>query len=163
MDYPLLNVFLTMLWFFLWIMWLMLLFHVVADIFRDDALSGWGKAGWTLTVCALPFLGVLAYLVARGRGMGERELRRAQDRERAFRAYVQQAAAQEPRTQGTQPQGTQPQEPRRRETRTAGSQARGTGTQGAKADELGRLAALHDRGAITDAEYEQAKSKVLTN
>ncbi|MCF1594273.1 SHOCT domain-containing protein [Streptomyces muensis] len=132
MDYPLLDVFWTMLWFFLWIMWLMLLFRVVADIFRDDALGGWGKAGWTLTVCVLPFLGILGYLVARGRGMGERELNRAQDRERAFRAYVRQAAAPEPRTPGT------------------------------KADELGRLAALHDRGAITDAEYERAKSRVLT-
>ncbi|MDF3146400.1 MULTISPECIES: SHOCT domain-containing protein [unclassified Streptomyces] len=137
MDYPLLNVFLTMLWFFLWIMWLMLLFRVVGDIFRDDALSGWGKAGWTLTVCVLPFLGVFVYLIARGRGMGEREMRRAQDRERAFRAYVQQAAA--------------------------APAAPGPKTPGVKADELGRLAALHDRGAITDAEYEQAKSKVLTS
>jgi putative oligomerization/nucleic acid binding protein/phospholipase D-like protein len=133
MDYPLLDVFLTMLWFFLWIMWFMLLFRVIGDIFRDDALSGWGKAGWTLLVCALPFAGVLVYLVARGRGMGERELRRAQDQERAFRAYVQQAAEPGPKTPGT----------------------------GTKADELGRLAALHDRGAISDAEYERAKAKVL--
>ncbi len=133
MDYPLLDVFLTMLWFFLWIMWFMLLFRVVADIFRDDALSGWGKAGWTLSVCALPFVGVLAYLVVRGRGMGERELRRARDQERAFRAYVQEAAAPGPTAPGT----------------------------GTKADELGRLAALHDRGDITDAEYERAKAKVL--
>lgn len=133
MDYPLLDVFLTMLWFFLWIMWIMLLFRVIVDIFRDDTHSGLGKAGWTLTVCVLPFLGVFVYLIARGRGMGERELRQAQDRERAFRAYVQEAAA-EPAPK----------------------------TPGAKADELGKLAALHDKGAITDAEYERAKSKVLT-
>lgn len=130
MDYPLLNVFLTMLWFFVWILWLMLLFRVVGDIFRDDALSGWGKAGWTLMVCALPYLGVLVYLIARGRGMGEREMRRARAQEQAFRSYVQQAAT----------------------TPTAGA---------TKADELGRLAALHDQGAITDAEYERAKTKVL--
>ncbi|MFD0003431.1 SHOCT domain-containing protein [Streptomyces sp. R11] len=132
MDYPLLDVFLTMLWFFLWIMWIMLLVRVVMDIFRDDALSGWAKAGWTLMVCVLPFLGVFVYLIARGRGMGERELRMAQDRERAFRSYVQEAAAPRPKAPG------------------------------AKADELGKLAALHDKGDITDAEYEQAKSKVLT-
>ncbi|WP_031476218.1 SHOCT domain-containing protein [Streptomyces bicolor] len=138
MDYPLLEVFVTMLWFFLWIMWFMLLFRVVGDVFRDDALSGWAKAGWTLTVCVLPFLGVFTYLIVRGRGMGERELRRAQDREQAFRAYVRQAAAE-------------------------GPGARGAKAPGAKADELGRLAALHDRGAITDAEYEQAKSRVLTS
>lgn len=130
MDYPLLNVFLTMLWFFVWILWLMLLFRVVGDIFRDDALSGWAKAGWTLLVCALPYLGVLVYLIARGRGMGEREMRRARAQEQAFRSYVQQAAA----------------------TPTAGA---------TKADELGRLAALHDQGAITDTEYERAKAKVL--
>ncbi|MFF4804406.1 SHOCT domain-containing protein [Streptomyces sp. NPDC001351] len=131
MDYPLLNVFLTMLWFFVWILWLMLLFRVIGDVFRDDALSGWAKAGWTLMVCALPYLGVLVYLIARGRGMGEREMRRVQAQERAFRTYVQQTAATGP---------------------TAGA---------TKADELGRLAALHDQGAITDDEYERAKSKVL--
>jgi hypothetical protein len=129
MDYPLLNVFLTMLWFFLWIMWFMLLFRVIGDVFRDDTLSGWGKAGWTLTVCVLPFLGVLVYLIVRGRGMGEREMRRAQAQEQAFRSYVRKAA---------------------------GPEVRGT-----KADELGKLAALHDQGAISDAEYEQAKSRVL--
>jgi hypothetical protein len=131
MDYPLLDVFLTMLWFFLWIMWIMLLVRVVVDVFRDDTLSGWGKAGWTLMVCVLPFLGVFVYLIARGRGMGQRELRLAQDRDRAFRAYVQEAAAPQTRAPS------------------------------AKADELGKLAALHDKGAITDTEYEQAKSKVL--
>ncbi|MCD9874833.1 SHOCT domain-containing protein [Streptomyces guryensis] len=131
MDYPLLDVFLTMLWFFLWILWFMLLFRVIGDVFRDDTLSGWGKAGWTLLVCALPYLGVLVYLIARGRGMGEREMRRARAQEQAFRSYVQETAA------GPKPQG-------------------------AKADQLGTLAALHDRGAITDAEYEHAKKKVLT-
>jgi len=131
MDFPLLDAFLTMLWFFLWILWFMLLFRVVGDVFRDDTLSGWGKAGWTLLVCALPYLGVLVYLVARGRGMGEREMRRARAQEQAFRSYVQDAAATGPKPQG------------------------------AKADQLGTLAALHDKGAITDAEYEQAKNKVL--
>src|SRR5690606_32247369 len=69
-DYPLLNIFLTMMWFFLWILWLMLLFRVIVDIFRDDALSGWAKAGWSIFVIVLPLLGVFVYLVARGKGMG---------------------------------------------------------------------------------------------
>ncbi|HKS49658.1 MAG TPA: SHOCT domain-containing protein [Amycolatopsis sp.] len=93
-SYPLLNLFLTMLWFFLWILWLMLLFRVIVDIFRDDELSGWGKAGWMIFVCVLPFLGIFVYLIARGRGMGERELRHAQAKEREFRAYVRGAAAE---------------------------------------------------------------------
>src|SRR5690349_19131340 len=86
-SYPLLNLFLTMLWFFLWILWFILLFRVIVDIFRDDDLGGWGKAGWMIFVCVLPFLGIFVYLIARGRGMGERELRRAQRQEQAFREY----------------------------------------------------------------------------
>ncbi|MEO3793204.1 SHOCT domain-containing protein [Nonomuraea sp. B10E15] len=73
-DYPLLNIFLTMMWFFLWVLWLMLLFQIIIDIFRDDRLSGWGKAGWSIFVIVLPLLGALVYLIARGKGMGEREL-----------------------------------------------------------------------------------------
>lgn len=81
MDYPLLNVFLTMMWFFLWILWLMLLFHVIADIFRDDTLGGWAKAGWAVFVVVLPFLGVFVYLIVRGKAMGEREVARERHRE----------------------------------------------------------------------------------
>ncbi|MFG2981810.1 SHOCT domain-containing protein [Streptomyces sp. NPDC048258] len=91
-DYPLLNMFWTMMLIFLWVLWFMLLFRVIGDIFRDDDLSGWGKAGWTVFVILLPFLGVFVYLIARGRGMGERELRRAQDQEQAFRSYVRESA-----------------------------------------------------------------------
>lgn len=74
MDYPLLNLFLTMMWIFLWALWFTLIFQVVLDVFRDDTLGGWAKAAWTVLVVVLPFVGVLAYLVARGRGMGAREL-----------------------------------------------------------------------------------------
>ncbi|MED7947701.1 SHOCT domain-containing protein [Streptomyces sp. BE20] len=92
-DYPLLNIFWTMLWFFLWILWFMLLFRIIADLFRDDSLSGWAKAGWAVFVVLLPFLGVFVYLIARGRGMGERELSRAQQSEERFRTYVRDTAA----------------------------------------------------------------------
>ncbi|MFE9630067.1 SHOCT domain-containing protein [Streptomyces sp. NPDC006463] len=91
-DYPLLNAFWTMMIFFLWILWFMLLFRVIGDVFRDDGLSGWGKAGWTIFVILVPFLGVFVYLIARGRGMGERELMRAQQQEQAFRSYVRESA-----------------------------------------------------------------------
>src|SRR5437879_1307850 len=60
-DYPLLSAFWTMLVFFLWIMWFVLLFRIIVDIFRDDSLGGWAKAGWLLFVIVLPFLGVLVY------------------------------------------------------------------------------------------------------
>ncbi|WP_328929124.1 SHOCT domain-containing protein [Streptomyces sp. NBC_00190] len=91
-DYPLLNAFWTMMIFFLWILWFMLLFRVIGDVFRDDGLSGWGKAGWTVFVILVPFLGVFVYLIARGRGMGEREMQRAQQQEQAFRSYVRESA-----------------------------------------------------------------------
>ncbi|OIJ68905.1 SHOCT domain-containing protein [Streptomyces mangrovisoli] len=134
MDYPLLNAFMTMLWFFLWVMWFVLLFRIIGDVFRDDSMSGWGKAGWTIFVCVVPFLGCFVYLIARGRGMGERDRRQMQEQEQAFRSYVQQAAADTPAPTG--PSHT---------------------------DELIRLAGLHDHGDITDAEYEQAKAKVLAS
>ncbi|WP_329376945.1 SHOCT domain-containing protein [Streptomyces sp. NBC_01351] len=91
-DYPLLNMFWTMMLCFFWVLWFMLLFRVIGDIFRDDGLNGWGKAGWTVFVILLPFLGVFVYLIARGRGMGEREMKRAQQHEKAFRSYVQESA-----------------------------------------------------------------------
>jgi hypothetical protein len=130
-DYPLLDAFLTMMWFFLWVLWFMLLFKVITDVFRDDQLSGWGKAGWTLFVCVLPYLGVLVYLIARGKGMGKRDVQQAQAQEREFRSYVRQAATETPTPKTN------------------------------KADELAKLAGLHDHGDITDAEYETAKAKVL--
>ncbi len=91
-DFPLLNMFWTMMLCFLWVLWFMLLFRVIGDIFRDDEMNGWGKALWTFFVIVLPYLGVFVYLIARGRGMGERELRRAHRQEQAFRSYVRESA-----------------------------------------------------------------------
>ena len=68
-DYPLLGAFWATLWIFLWILWLFLVFRIFTDVYRDDSLSGWAKAGWTIFLIILPFLGVLIYLLARGRGM----------------------------------------------------------------------------------------------
>ncbi|MCY0930738.1 SHOCT domain-containing protein [Streptomyces sp. H27-H1] len=91
-DYPLLNLFWTMLWLFLWVMWFFLLFKVITDIFRDHELHGWGKAGWLILVLLLPYIGVFVYLIVRGRGMGKRDVKVAQEREQAFQDYVQKAA-----------------------------------------------------------------------
>ncbi|MFD4913862.1 SHOCT domain-containing protein [Streptomyces virginiae] len=92
-DYPLLNIFWTMLYLFLWIMWFFLLFKIITDIFRDHSLGGWGKAGWLIFVILLPFLGVFVYLIARGKSMGERDIKQVQENEAAFRSYVQKTAA----------------------------------------------------------------------
>ena len=91
-DYPLLGLFWTMLWFFLWFAWLMLLFRVFADIFRSKDMGGFAKALWSIFVIFLPFLGVLIYVIARGHKMTERDIADAQRNEAAFRSYVQDAA-----------------------------------------------------------------------
>lgn len=91
-DYPLLGVFWTMLMFFLWFAWLMLLFRIFGDIFRDSELSGWGKALWSIFVIILPLLGTLIYLIARGDGMARRDLKQAQEAEAAFKDYVRTTA-----------------------------------------------------------------------
>ena len=91
-DYPLLSAFWTMLVFFLWIMWFVLLFRVVMDIFRDDDLSGWAKAGWLVFTIVLPFLGVFVYVIARGKNMGRREITQARAQQEAFDSYVRETA-----------------------------------------------------------------------
>ena len=91
-DYPLLEVFWTMLWFFLWIGWLLLLFRTFGDIFRSRDLGGVAKALWTIFVIVVPFLGVFIYLIARGGKMVEHDMQQAQARDEAFRSYVQDAA-----------------------------------------------------------------------
>jgi hypothetical protein len=90
-NFPLLNVFLTMLWFFLFIVWLMLLFRVFADIFRSD-MGGVAKALWVVLVIVFPYAGVLAYLIARGPKMAQREMAAAEVQDEAVRDYIRSAA-----------------------------------------------------------------------
>ena len=92
MQYPLLDIFLTMLWFFLWVLWIFLLVRVIMDIFRSRDLSGAAKAGWLIFTIVLPLVGVLVYLVVRGGTMADREVQQAQAQEEAFRSYVRDAA-----------------------------------------------------------------------
>ena len=91
-DYPLLNVFWTMLAFFLFFIWIWLLITVIADIFRSHDLSGGVKALWLIFIIFLPYLGVFIYLIARGGKMQEHAVGDAQNRDAAFRSYVQEAA-----------------------------------------------------------------------
>lgn len=125
-TYPLLNTFWTILYFFAFFLWLMILFRVIWDIFRSHDLGGLGKAGWLLFILILPFLGVFVYVVARGGSMHERDTRIAQSQDQALRSWAQQAAG-------------------------------GPST----ADELTKLADLRSKGAITDAEFDRAKTKIL--
>jgi type VI protein secretion system component VasK len=92
-NYPLLNLFWTMLWFFLFIAWIWLLIALLTDIFRSRDLSGWVKALWTLFIIITPLVGALVYLIARGAGMADRSAKEYQAREQAFRDYVKDAAS----------------------------------------------------------------------
>ena len=91
-DYPLLGIFWTMLWFFLWFAWIVILIRVFADIFRSKDMGGFAKALWSIFVILVPFLGVFVYLIARGHHMAERDIADAQSREQAFQSYVKDVA-----------------------------------------------------------------------
>jgi predicted PurR-regulated permease PerM len=91
-DYPLLGFFWSMLIIFLWIAWLMLLFRIIADVFRNRDMSGVAKAFWLLFIIFLPFLGVCIYLIANGQDMANRDLAQMQAQQEAFDAYVKTTA-----------------------------------------------------------------------
>ena len=91
-QYPILDFFLTMLYFFLFIIWIWLLITVFVDIFRSHDMGGGAKALWVIFVIILPFLGVFVYLIARGDKMHERAAKDAAQQQKAFDQYVKQAA-----------------------------------------------------------------------
>jgi Short C-terminal domain/Phospholipase_D-nuclease N-terminal len=91
-DYPFLDVFWTMLIFFVWILWIWLLFTVFADLFRRHDISGWVKTAWIVFVILLPFLGVFVYLITQNVGMTERQLQRTRAQQEQFDDYVRQTA-----------------------------------------------------------------------
>ena len=84
------QVFWSMLWFFLFFIWIWLLIVVFSDIFRSHDLGGWAKALWVIFVILLPYLGVFVYLIARGHKMSEHAAAAAKQQDEAFRQYVQQ-------------------------------------------------------------------------
>jgi len=88
-SYPLLGVFWSMLWFFLFIVWIWLLIVIFADIFRSQDIGGFAKALWVIFIIILPFLGVFVYLIARGGKMQEHAVQQAKDQDQAMRAYIQ--------------------------------------------------------------------------
>jgi ABC-type multidrug transport system fused ATPase/permease subunit len=91
-QYPILDFFLTMLYFFLFVIWIWLLITVFIDIFRSHDLGGFAKALWVIFVIILPFLGVFVYLIARGGKMHERAAQQAAQQQKSFDQYVRQTA-----------------------------------------------------------------------
>ena len=91
-SYPLLDVFLSMLWFFLWMLWIFLVIRIIMDVFASDDMSGWAKGAWIVAIILLPLVGVLVYVIARGGSMRDRQQREEYAQEQAFRASVKEAA-----------------------------------------------------------------------
>ena len=90
------QVFWSMLWFFLFFIWIWLLIIVFSDIFRSHDLSGVAKAIWVIFIILLPYLGVFVYLIARGHKMQEHAVEAAQAQDTAMRQYVQSVAPVSP-------------------------------------------------------------------
>ncbi len=92
------QVFLSMLYFFLFFIWIWLLIVVFSDIFRSHDLGGFAKAIWVLFVIIRPYLGVFVYLIARRHKMSEHALQAAQAQDAAQREYIQSAVGASPST-----------------------------------------------------------------
>ena len=120
-----LDVVWSIFWLFLMVAWFWVMISVVSDIFRSKDLNGVSKAAWIAFVILLPWLGVLAYLVARGDKMQEHNVEAISKFEDAQRDYIRSVAAV------------------------------------SSADELERLAALKEKGHLTDEEFTAQKAKVL--
>ena len=115
----------SIIWFFLFFIWIMLIFQVFGDIFRSHN-SGVSKALWTIGIIFLPYLGVFLYLIVHGSGMAQRQAQSMQKNDEAMQAHIRDAA--------------------------------GTGTT---ADELAKLAELHNSGKLDDTEFAAAKARLI--
>jgi hypothetical protein len=127
-------------WDFMWfifisyvfIAYLIVLFRVIGDIFHDQSSGGFAKALWIVALIFVPFITLLVYLIAKGRGMAERSMQHAADMQRTQEAYIREVAASAPATHAP----------------TA-------------ADQVTQAKALLDAGTISTAEFESMKAKAL--
>ena len=86
------HVLLWSFWIFIWIAAIMVWFRCLFDLFRDQTISGWGKAGWSVLLIFVPWLGCLIYLIARGRSMGERQMADIAQAQSEQAKYIRQVA-----------------------------------------------------------------------
>jgi type IV secretory pathway TrbL component len=93
-DYPFLNIFWSMILFFTWVVWIWMMIAILSDVFRRRDISGWSKAAWTIFMIVLPFIGVLAYLIANHDGMADRNVKQVQAQRAEFDDYVKNVATE---------------------------------------------------------------------
>jgi len=87
-NYPLLDVFISTMYFALFVFWIILVFHVMLDVFNSHDLLGPAKAAWILLILILPLVGCLAYVIVRGDDMHERRVHAVQTQQKAFEDYI---------------------------------------------------------------------------
>ncbi len=92
-------------WSFVFISYLMVVFTIIGDIFRDSSLNGWLKAAWIIFLVFLPFLTALVYLIARGQGMAQRRGEQIAELQAAQTAYVRETAGSSPADDITKARG----------------------------------------------------------
>jgi hypothetical protein len=91
-DVSFIDIFWSMLWFYFLFIWIMILFHILSDLFRDHSLSGVTKTLWVLFLVFLPFVAALVYMFSRGQGMAERAAAHQQRAQEQFAGYVRDVA-----------------------------------------------------------------------
>jgi hypothetical protein len=91
-DYPFLDILWSMIIFFVWVVWIWMMVIILTDVFRRRDLSGWGKAGWTVFLIVLPFLGAFIYLIAQGNNMADRRAAEVRGQKAQFDDYVKTVA-----------------------------------------------------------------------
>ena len=91
-DYPFLDILWSMIIFFVWVVWIWMMVIILTDVFRRRDLSGWGKAGWTVFLIVLPFLGAFVYLIAEGKNMADRRAEEVRGQQAQFDDYVKTVA-----------------------------------------------------------------------
>lgn len=84
---------------FLFVAYLFVMFQVITDLFRDDSVSGFGKAAWIVGLIFLPMLTALVYIITRGSGMAERQRAVVQRAKADTDAYIRQVAGKSPAEQ----------------------------------------------------------------
>ncbi len=82
-----------LVWSFFFVAYLMILFQIIVDLFRDQSLSGWLKAVWMICLLFFPVVTAIVYLIARGQGMAGRHLASAQQARAATDDYIKSVAA----------------------------------------------------------------------
>ena len=88
------DFFWLLIWTFFFVMYLMILFHIIGDLFRDKDLSGWWKALWIIFLIIFPFLAAFIYLIARGKGMAERQAGEMRQTQAETDRYIKSVASQ---------------------------------------------------------------------